>query len=216
MAYKSLTQQLLKELNSTDRIRNTISAILEKAKIEIIKFVKELGRGKCPWVHYQLSDGRRLATFISPKSFQGYKWIDEYSKVVNLENGETYQVSDTHCTCKSWEYQVKTGKRKTCKHQRMRQLEILRRKFPVVNLSDSLPSIPQTTSPVSLQVTQSIQAKTYKIDPTILKKGLSIVPSQQSEGQYDLKAWHKNTPLSIPALKRIGQIVLAANGFIAR
>ncbi|MGF1487036.1 MAG: hypothetical protein ACFBSE_07985, partial [Prochloraceae cyanobacterium] len=64
MTYQIKTGQRLKELNSPDAILNAVSAILERAAIEIIRFIKELGRGKCPWVHYQLPDGRRIATFL--------------------------------------------------------------------------------------------------------------------------------------------------------
>ncbi|MGF1489876.1 MAG: hypothetical protein ACFBSE_22545, partial [Prochloraceae cyanobacterium] len=110
-----------------DLLCNALLVALSKAKaIAIEKYKTLVGRGKVYWAYYVTKEGKKRATFISPKEFQGYRWFNDFSTVINMKSGEIYQVSDRHCTCKSWQYHVKTGERKTCKHQRMRQLEILR------------------------------------------------------------------------------------------
>ncbi len=117
-----------------DLFHNALLAILPQAE-QILRYDRTVGRGKVYWAYYRTEEGKKRATFISPKEFQGYKWFDLFSTVVNLENGSTYQVTDNYCSCPSWEYQVKTGKKKTCKHQDMRA------EYIGVNLSDSLPVV---------------------------------------------------------------------------
>ncbi len=118
MTRSILAKQRLSKLNSPDCIYNSLSAIFARTSIKVIKFIKELGRGRCPWLHFELPSGKRLATFISPKAFQGYKWFNSFSEVVNLETGAVYQVSaplrgsafaDRHCTCQFWHWKVRTG-----------------------------------------------------------------------------------------------------------
>ena len=119
---KTLTLQRFKECDRTsDPFRIAILAILYEAEArEIIRYKTKVGKSKVYWAYYLTASGKKRATFISPKEFQGYRWFDEFSTVINMKSGEVYQVSDRHCTCPSWEYQVKTGKKSQCKHQVMR------------------------------------------------------------------------------------------------
>jgi len=106
----------------------------------------------------------------------------------------------------------------------MRQLEILRHKFPIVNLSDSLPSIPQKSHSLKLQVISKPQPeptpvkkqeRSSKIDLSSLKEGLTLErTSDRTLIEYYLKAWHKNTPLSSPAFKKLGSIACSPEGFM--
>ncbi|MGF1489117.1 MAG: hypothetical protein ACFBSE_18675 [Prochloraceae cyanobacterium] len=218
-SYKSqkLPESLLKAClaRKIDNIHNALLVALSKAKaIAIEKYKTLVGRGKVYWAYYVNKEGKKRATFISPKEFQGYRWFNDFSTVINMKSGEIYQVSDRHCTCKSWQYHVKTGKRKTCKHQRMRQLEILPHKFPVVNLSDSLPTIAPSSNQPKLKVISKPKSQQLNLDRIQLKPGLTLEKIKDSTkiGCY-LKAWHKNNPLSTPRLKKIGELYPSDRGF---
>lgn len=92
---------------------SALAILSDTTAVKIISF-KLLGRSNCPWVHYEKADGKRAATFLSPKAFTGYKWLNNYQEVVNLETGTKYQVTGTSCTCPDAFY-----RRRTCKHQKM-------------------------------------------------------------------------------------------------
>ncbi|MDJ0718283.1 MAG: hypothetical protein QNJ54_29330 [Prochloraceae cyanobacterium] len=96
--------------HKADLFHNAILAILEPAQaIEVIRYKKNVGKGRVYWAYYKTFDGKKRATFISPKEFQGYRWNAKYSEVTNLETGAVYQVSDRHCTCQFWHWKVRTG-----------------------------------------------------------------------------------------------------------
>ncbi len=218
-----------------DLFHNALLAVLPKAaKIE--RYCREVGRGKVYWAYYVTSEGKKRATFISPKEFQGYKWFDLFSTVVNLENGSTYQVSDKYCSCRSWEYQVKTGKKKTCKHQDMRA------EYIGVNLSDSLPVVNNSAtgnkkfeivenkskSSATAENVETANAKItpsaplqynpsnrYKLNPEILLEGFELERSRDlTLKEYYLKAWSKQHLKAEPELKRIGRIIETDRGFM--
>ncbi len=226
MTYQALAKQRLKELNSPTLILNALSAVLDRSFIKIIRFIKELGRGRTPWVHYELANGQRLATFISPKAFQGYWWSKDYSQTINKSTGATYQVSDRYCSCPDWNNRVRTGKKKQCKHQAMRAEHI------GINLSDSLPKIakveqverlqPQNSQPKIAKVEQleRIQpqrrrSKLYEVNPNILDDGFTLEKIQDSTNtKYYLKAWHKADASVAPVLKTLGIITETERGFL--
>ena len=107
--------------NFRDSFHNAILAVLKPAQaIEVIRYKKNVGRGRVCWAYYKTENGKKRATFLSPKEFQGYRWNAKYSEVINLESGAVYQVSDRSCTCQFWHWKVRTGKKRTCKHQDMR------------------------------------------------------------------------------------------------
>ncbi len=106
-------------LKITDNIKIAALAILKKVAVKVLKF-QFLGKGQTPWAYYQDKNGKRWATFLKKSEFQGYDWNQDYSQVINLETGDTYQVNNHSCTCKDWIYRVKTGQKDKCKHQLMR------------------------------------------------------------------------------------------------
>ena len=84
----------------SDRFHNAFLAVLAPAgATEILNYKMQVGRSRVRWAYYSTSEGKKFATFISPKEFKGYKWFDKFSKVVNLENGSTYQVTNSYCSC---------------------------------------------------------------------------------------------------------------------
>lgn len=105
--------------SSLVNLQSSALAILSDANaVKIIKF-KLTGRSNCPWAYYEKADGKRAATFISPKEFVGYKWVNNYSEVVNLATGDRYRVADSYCTCPDFIYRRRKDGTK-CKHQQMR------------------------------------------------------------------------------------------------
>ncbi len=229
--------------NSTDVFHNALLAVLPKAE-QILRYNRNVGRGRVFWAYYTTSEGRRFATFISPKEFKGYKWCEGFSKVVNLENGSTYQVTNTYCSCPDWNNRVRTGKKKQCKHQAMRAEHI------GINLSDSLPSIakveqveriqpqniqpkiakveqvergqPQNIEPKIAKVEQvergqpqRRRSKLYEVNQTILDDGFTLDKIQDSnDTKYYLKAWYKSDPSVAPILKTLGIITETERGFL--
>ncbi len=236
MTHQIVTRQRLKHLSTPNQICNALSAILNRALIKVIKFIKELGRGKTPWLHYELPNGRRVASFISPKAFQGYWWNQERSITINKSTGAKYQVSDKYCTCRSWAYQVKTGKKSQCKHQ------VMRSKHIGVNLSDSLPVVNNSAtgnkkfeivankskSSASAENVETANDKVtpsaplpynpsnrYKLNPEILLDGFELERSRDlTLKEYYLKAWSKQHLKAEPELKRIGRIIETDRGFM--
>ncbi len=108
----------------SDPMHNAVLAVLDGLAAHIIRFERQSKKFRSPWVYYETSSGKRRATFLSPKEFRDYKWLNNYSVVVNLETGAKYQVDDKSCTCPHWFYAVRTGKQKTCQHQDMRSESI--------------------------------------------------------------------------------------------
>ncbi|MGF1488195.1 MAG: hypothetical protein ACFBSE_14005, partial [Prochloraceae cyanobacterium] len=97
------THSRLRSNNFHDRLvqkvnplHNCFLAVLPNA-IEILKYKLEMGRGRVRWAYYRSREGKKIATFISPKEFKGYRWFEDFSTVVNMESGEVYRVSDTYC-----------------------------------------------------------------------------------------------------------------------
>ncbi len=122
-------------LKLTENIKIAALTILKKVAVKVIKFTL-LGKGQTPWAYYETLNGKRRATFLKKSEFQGYDWNQDYSQVINLETGDTYQVNAHSCTCKDWKYRVQTGKKAQCKHQMMRSefvndLEINESDLPV-------------------------------------------------------------------------------------
>lgn len=192
-----------------ENFKNAILAVLASAGAkEVIRYKSQVGRGKVYWVYYTTNKGLRRATFISPKTFQGYRWFDDFSTVVNLESGAVYEVSESYCSCPSWKYQVLTGKKQQCKHQVMRSEHI------GVNLSDSLPTPQQqeANDPFTPRPTKN----SYKLNPAHLGDGLSLERSDDyTYREYYLKAWSLPNRKSLPVQKRIGRIIETDDGFMA-
>ncbi len=208
MTYQALAKQRLKELNSPTLILNALSAVLDRSFIKIIRFIKELGRGRTPWVHYELANGQRLATFISPKAFQGYWWSKDYSQTINRSTGAKYQVTNSYCSCPDWNNRVRAGKKKQCKHQAMRAEHI------GINLSDSLPEVVKVEKVERLQP-QRRRSKLYEVNPNILEDGFTLEKIQDStDTKYYLKAWYKSDPSVAPILKTLGIITETERGFL--
>ena len=97
-SYKS--QKLPKSLltarpaQKKDNVHNALLVALSKANaIAIEKYKTLVGRGKVYWAYYRTKEGKKRATFISPKEFQGYRWFDEFSTVINMKSGEVYGLS---------------------------------------------------------------------------------------------------------------------------
>ena len=205
----------------SDIFNNALLISLAKANAERInKYRLEVGRGKVIWAYYTTIDGKKRATFISPKEFQGYQWIgDDCSIVVNMQSGAIYEVSDRFCSCPSWEHHVKTGQKRACKHQTMRREELLRCASQVqhkVNLSDSLPAAPQKEVPTELQPQAKVKPKSklYEVKPKILDPGLSVKRTDDyTQVEYKLKAWCKENPDSAPIQKTLGTIIETDEGF---
>ena len=106
-------------LKLTETIKLAALAILKNVAVKVIKF-RLLGKGQTPWAYYQDKKGKRRSTFIKKSAFNGYDWNKDYSQVINLQTGDTYQVTSHSCTCKDWYYRVRTGQKSKCKHQIMR------------------------------------------------------------------------------------------------
>ena len=106
-------------LKLTENIKIAALTILKKVAVKVIKFTL-LGKGQTPWAYYETLNGKRRATFLKKSEFQGYDWNQDYSQVINLETGDTYQVNAHSCTCQDWYYRVRTGQKDKCKHQLMR------------------------------------------------------------------------------------------------
>ncbi|MDJ0728141.1 MAG: hypothetical protein QNJ38_23840 [Prochloraceae cyanobacterium] len=211
--------------NSIDVFYNALLAVLPKAE-QILRYNRNVGRGRVFWAYYATSEGKKFATFISPKEFKGYKWCDGFSKVVNLENGSTYQVTNSYCSCPDWNNRVRTGKKKQCKHQAMRAEHI------GINLSDSLPKIakveqverlqPQNTPPkvAKIEQVERVQpqrrrSKLYEVNPNILDDGFTLEKIQDSTNtKYYLKAWYKSDPLVATVFKTLGIITETERGFV--
>lgn len=193
MTLKSGNKQRLQELNSPDRIFNAVAAILSRRICKVIRFIKELGRSRCPWAYCETPDGKRFATFLSPKEFTGYWWNENNTVTVNLETGARYRVNRCYCDCKDWQLRVSTGKKKSCKHQDMR-VDRLRDSSDRKNTFDQL----------------------YQLNPDILESGLSLERNNDYiYKEYYLVAWLKNNPWSEPQQKRIGRIIETDRGFMA-
>ena len=208
-----------------DVFHNALLAVLPKAE-QILRYNRNVGRGRVFWAYYVTSEGKKFATFISPKEFKGYKWCDGFSKVVNLENGSTYQVTNSYCSCPDWNNRVRTGKKKQCKHQAMRAEHI------GINLSDSLPKVakaeqverlqPQNIQPKNAKIEQveRIQpqrrrSKLYAVNPDILEDGFTLDKIEDStDTKYYLKAWYKSDPSVAPILKTLGVITETERGFL--
>ena len=192
-----------------ENFNNAVLAVLSGASaVKIIDWKKDVGRGNVYWAYYVTAEGKRRATFISPKEFTRYKWFDDFSTVVNLENGTVYEVTENYCSCPSWKYEVKTGKKQQCKHQVMRSEHI------GVNLSDSLP-VPQQQK-ATLPFTPQPVKNSYLLNPDILRgDGLSLERSDDFTcREYYLKAWSLPNAKSIPVQKRIGRIIETDDGFM--
>ena len=172
-------------VQNQDTFQNAILAVLASAGAkEVIRIKSQVGRGKVYWVHYTTNKGKRRATFISPKEFKGYRWFDDFSTVVNLESGAVYEVSESYCSCPSWKYQVKAGKKEQCKHQAMRSEHV------GVNLSSLLPSSEETNSDRTLYDRFVLKSNPYKVNPNVLDRGLSLERSDDYTcTEYYLKAW---------------------------
>ena len=189
-----LLSSLPKIINSisnheTDLFHNALIAVLDGVASRIINYKTQVGRGKVNWCHYEAPSGQRFATFISPKAFTGYKWNCDYSEVVNLETGASYRVSESHCTCSAWKYEVRAGKKAQCKHQ------VMRAEFVGKTL---------------------LQQHIFKVNPDLVPEGLKLQRSDDYTCcEYYLKAWHKENPFSAPYLKRLGRIIETDRGFMA-
>ncbi len=180
-----------------DRINNAVLAILDGVAVKVIKFIKEVGRSRCPWVYYLTAEGKKRATFLSPKAFQGYRWNADYSKVVNLESGAVYEVGaprsgslrDRHCTCLSWYWEVRTGKKRACKHQDMRA------EF----------------------VGKSLQKVIGIIDKDNLPKGCLL---KRTDNPLAIEYWvyvlHKDNPYEKPGYKKLGRVRQEKQGIFAQ
>ncbi len=191
----------------SDIFNNALLVSLASANAQTInKYRLQVGRGKVIWAHYTTFNGKKRATFLSPKEFQGYRWFNDFSTVVNMESGKVYEVSESSCTCPSWVYQVKQKKKKkTCKHQDMRAEHV------GVNLSDSLPAIPEKQAPAEIQPQK---CNLYKVNPDILDKGLSVKRTDDyTQVEYKLKAWCKENADSTPIQKTLGTIIETDEGF---
>ncbi|MDJ0728249.1 MAG: single-stranded DNA-binding protein [Prochloraceae cyanobacterium] len=208
MTHQTLIQQRLKHFRTPSQILNALSAVLDRSFIKIIRFIKELGRGRTPWVHYELANGQRLATFISPKAFQGYWWNKDYSQTINKSTGTKYQVTNSYCSCPDWNNRVRTGKKKQCKHQAMRAEHI------GINLSDSLPKNAKVEQVERVQP-QRGRSKLYAVNPNILDDGFTLDKIEDStDTKYYLKAWYKSDSSVAPVLKTLGIITETEQGFV--
>ncbi len=168
-----------------DLMHNAYLAILDGVAAKIIKQKSKVGRGKVNWCYYETASGKRRATFLSPKEFVGYKWLHNYSVVVNLETGAKYQVTDESCTCPYWFYAVRTGKQKACKHQNMR----------------------------SEFVSQSLAEAIGIIDPDNPPEGCILKRTDDwLQIEYEVFVWHKDYPKDTPYLKKLGRVVQEAHG----
>ncbi|MGF1488177.1 MAG: SWIM zinc finger family protein [Prochloraceae cyanobacterium] len=223
---------------SSDQFHNALLAVLPQAE-QILRYDRAVGRGKVYWAYYRTEEGKKRATFISPKEFQGYRWFDDFSTVVNLENGSTYQVSDKYCTCRSWEYQVKTGKKSQCKHQvmrsslagsggdRSREIKVQINSFlqnnslhiaakscnSDIKLNSPLPPAP--CPPASSTPLLYNPSNRYKLNPEILLDGFELERSRDlTLKEYYLKAWSKQHLKAEPELKRIARIIETDRGFM--
>ena len=208
---RSDAQQRFRKVDrNSDPFQNAILAVLASAGAkEVIRYKSQVGRGKVYWVYYGTNKGKRRATFISPKEFKGYRWFDDFSTVVNLESGAVYEVSSSKCTCPSWKYQVKAGKKEQCKHQAMRSEHV------GVNLSSLLPSSEETNSDRTLYDRFVLKSNPYKLNPNVLDRGLSFERSDDyTYREYYLKAWSLPNRKTIPVQKRIGRIIETDDGFM--
>ncbi|MDJ0717766.1 MAG: hypothetical protein QNJ54_26685 [Prochloraceae cyanobacterium] len=178
-----------------DLFHNAILAVLEQAgATEVIRYKKKVGRGRVYWAYYKTENGKKRATFISPKEFQGYRWNAKYSEVINLESGAVYQVSDRHCTCQFWHWKVRTGKKKTCKHQDMRA------EFEGKSLS-------KTIAP---------QKETTHIDPNNPPAGCILRRTDDwMSAEYDVLFKSPNPSNDSPETKLLGRVVEQKDGIFA-
>ncbi|MDJ0718344.1 MAG: hypothetical protein QNJ54_29650 [Prochloraceae cyanobacterium] len=180
--------------NNIDRIQNAVLAILKGVAVKVIRFIKKLGRGHCPWVHYETPEGKRRATFLSPKAFSGYSWNAKYSEVVNLETGAVYQVSDRSCTCQFWHWKVRTGKKRTCKHQDMRA------EFEGKSLTKKI----------------ALQKETIHIDPNNPPAGCILRRTDDwMSAEYEVLVKSPNPSNDSPETKLLGRVVEQKDGIFA-
>ncbi|MDJ0718811.1 MAG: hypothetical protein QNJ54_32060 [Prochloraceae cyanobacterium] len=196
MPHKTPTQQRFKDLDRTpDLFSNAILAVLKPAQaIEVIRYNKNVGRGRVYWAYYKTKNGKKRATFISPKEFKGYRWNSKYSEVVNLETGAVYQVSDRHCTCQFWHWKVRTGKKRTCKHQDMRA------EFEGKSLS-------KTIAP---------QKETTHIDPNNPPAGFILRRTDDwMSSEYEVLVQHTHASNDSPETKLLGRVVEQKDGIFA-
>jgi len=216
----------------------------KSAILKLIRYKRNGGRGRVIFAHYETVDGKRFATFLSPKAFKGYEWFDKYGTTVNLETGATYQVSEDRCSCKDWYHRVRTGKKSYCKHQELRAKALGINIEDTLNARQSKPSdrtnndrttdtrspVTKTAAPTPIApkhpTTANFEkldkplpynpANRYKINPNILDPGLSLKRSDDHTcTEWYFYAWHKTNPFSEPVQKKIGRIIETDRGFMA-
>lgn len=101
----------------------------------VYRFIPQLGRGRCPWIHGLTKTGQKISRFLKKGLIPFHIWVSDF-EIVSRDRDRIYTVSQSECSCPEWKHRISKGKGyrniprffkgyvNICKHQVMQWLRM--------------------------------------------------------------------------------------------
>ena len=168
----------------------------------IYRFIPQLGRGRCSWIHALTKTGQKISRFLKKGLIKIHVWLND-SEVISTKRDRIYQVSQQSCSCPEWKYRVSknksykkgVGKVDKCKHQMM---QLFHQTCDISHFANFIET-------QKVQATTQSSQQTYQVDCVNVPDGISIEYQDYWQDFQTFDVYYKN--------KRIGEIESTPEGF---
>lgn len=75
----------------------------------VYRFIPQLGRGRCPWIHGLTKTGQKISRFLKKGLIPFHIWVSDF-EIVSRDRDRIYTVSQSECSCPEWKHRISKGK----------------------------------------------------------------------------------------------------------